>query len=996
MFLNFKIQKMSIINSQSFKYYSQLNNTDVEEIKINSKNKNMYYSMHQLNIFLLRKVKSNLNLSYYYEKNNRLDYELISNSILNAYLENFKESIYPLLFHEYNILVDEEIVKDGLSDFINNITNDFEWLVYFFEKYPVLSDIFNKLIQFSEVFLKEILNRMISDEERIEEVFALKLSELQSIKLFVGDKHNNNKAVVKLIFKDSSIYYKPRSLECENSIDNFLDYLIQNGFKQSMRIPKIILGEDYGWMECIEFKELKCFDHASDFYYNQGVNLSIFYTLSATDLINDNLIVNDNFPFFFDLECIFQPDINDNPNFRIYERVSEASKFIANSVLKTNLLPQYSFVTNIFQGFSNSGLSLIESKIPSMVIEEVEGKFSRTQQEVVFETSNTHIPSFKKSKILSADYVDKLIEGFIYGYNYILENKNSIGNFIEINMKDLKIRVLHRPTFVYSKILEESYLPEYMSDYKMRDQLFDELLKAKNDYIDNLPIINSEIKQLKNLDIPLFITKSNSVDIFSPNGDIVKRNFFLKSGLEEVFIKLDKLGQEDKERQVELIKLSFCIHDGYKIKENTYHGSKIEFNQFKYSKIDNSLLGEEILHNYNKILKNGFKTDQQYSNYGLIQTPSYTWGISAQKWGLFDGMDGLSFFYLNLFRVYGNLEALKIGKGFIELGLAQFEKYDDFYSKTISFNKISLFNFPISTFYIAEYYLDSGIELLGLTNVLQDKLVDWIERYYSEDFDFDLLSGGSGTILYLLKLYDRIKEDRLLFLCKKIALNIIRNAKITNDDSLSWISKFGKTHTGFSHGTSGIAFSLFKLNAYLPDEKIKLAAIKALNFERKMFDVEKNYWYPFRLYKNDNFETIKTENHFWAYGSGGIALSRILILDLYQDDKIKHEIKISVNNIKEKGWSGNFNYSSGVFGNIDVLNEYAYKLQDNDVKSKLKDFLNTIINEKRNGFESWSCAPVGKEYNSNFEMIGFFTGISGMSNTMLNILDYEKTVKLFQ
>ena len=120
-----------------------------------------------------------------------------------------------------------------------------------------------------------------------------------------------------------------------------------------------------------------------------------------------------------------------------------------------------------------------------------------------------------------------------------------------------------------------------------------------------------------------------------------------------------------------------------------------------------------------------------------------------------------------------------------------------------------------------------------IINVLQNKLADWIERYYSDDFDFDLLSGGSGTIIYLLKLYDRIKEERLLLLCKKIALNIIRNAIITNDDSLSWITKFGKTHTGFSHGTSGIAFSLFKLNAYLPDEEIKLAAIKALNFELK-------------------------------------------------------------------------------------------------------------------------------------------------------------------
>lgn len=979
-----------------FKYFLNLGIKDLNEINLNSKERNMFYSLHCLNLYLFKNVKSNIDLNKYHENNSNVNYEFILSCLMQGYLENFKESIYPTLFHEYNILVDEKIVTKGLPDFIKNITNDNDWIEYFFDKYPVLIDLFDKTVEFSLLFSKEILDRLSNDADILEKSFDIKLSELKSLEIFIGDKHNCNRGVLKLIFENKSIYYKPRSLDCEYRMNHLTGFLQSKGLKKSLYIPKIISRSDYGWMESVNYEELEKFDDVNDFYFNQGINLALFYAFSVSDLISDNLIVKGSMPCYFDLECVFQPDLNDNPNFRIYEKVSKSSKFIFNSVLKTNLLPQYSFITNDFQGFSNSGLSLVSSKIPTMVTKEKDGRFIRAQEEIEFETLNTHIPSFNNEKINPTPYVDIIINGFSYCYDFLKSNKYEIKEYIKLNLVDLKIRILHRPTFVYSKILNESYLPEYLHDFKKRNQLFDELENINNTYINNLPLVHSEIEQLKKQDIPLFYTLTNSNDVFSCNNEDISKKYFLTTGINEVLQKIDDFTENDKKRQIELIKLSFCIHDGYEIKENTYYGSKMKFNKLKNNLLNDILLKKEVSLNYNKILYNGFNSDGQYSNYGLIQTPSYTWGISSQKWGLFDGLDGLSFFYLNLFKVNKNIEALNIGKSHINLGIKQFIEYRDYYSKTIGFNKVSLFNYPISTFYVAEYYLQNGIEILDLNEDFYNILIEWIEDYYIDDFDFDLLSGGAGTIVYLLKLYDRVKEDRLLNLCKKIAFNIIQNAKIDTNDSLCWISKFGKTHTGLSHGSSGIAFSFFKLNSYINSEEIFSAALKALSFEREMFSLDKKYWYPFKLHEGNGISLIKTENHFWAYGSGGIALSRILISDFYEDKNIHEDLLIGLNNILEKGWLGNFNYSSGVYGNLDVLNEYANKTGDLELQSKINGIVNLIIKEKSENFDSWSCAPVGKNYNSNFEMIGFFTGITGISNTLLNILDYEKTVKLFR
>lgn len=241
----------------------------------------------------------------------------------------------------------------------------------------------------------------------------------------------------------------------------------------------------------------------------------------------------------------------------------------------------------------------------------------------------------------------------------------------------------------------------------------------------------------------------------------------------------------------------------------------------------------------------------------------------------------------------------------------------------------------------------------------------------------------------------KVLNRKILTLCEKIAYNVIKKAKKNNSGSICWPTKFGKGHTGISHGNSGVALALTKLNFYIKSSLIQDAIIDCLNYEAELFDKKNKYWYSFKLFENDKSKVVEEENHFWAYGSGGITLSRILIYELNKCPVILEDIKIGINNIIEKGWSGNFNYSSGVFGNLDILNEYAHKTNDKELKMKIYGFVNNILKEKNKNFDSWCCVPIGRNYNSNFEVNGFFTGLAGINNTLLNILNYEKTSKLF-
>ncbi|MBK0369119.1 lanthionine synthetase LanC family protein [Flavobacterium agrisoli] len=117
----------------------------------------------------------------------------------------------------------------------------------------------------------------------------------------------------------------------------------------------------------------------------------------------------------------------------------------------------------------------------------------------------------------------------------------------------------------------------------------------------------------------------------------------------------------------------------------------------------------------------------------------------------------------------------------------------------------------MNTFYISEFYIEEGININELNDNAISLILNWIEKSCIEDKDFDLVGGGAGTILYLIKLYDRIKNNRILKLCEIIAENIIDKAKVIDNNQICWLSKFEKASTGFFTGTSGIGNTLLNI-----------------------------------------------------------------------------------------------------------------------------------------------------------------------------------------
>ncbi|OJJ20535.1 hypothetical protein BKI52_18955 [marine bacterium AO1-C] len=905
------------------------------------------------------------------------------------FLGKFRELIFPTIAFEYNLLKKAGELEEGQEFvfFLQHISNDVEWIAYFFAKYPVLVSIIEKVTRFMLDFNEQLTQRCIQDQAILEQKFGIRDFKIASVESFDGDFHNGWETTAKLRFVDgTTLFYKPRDGQNELFFQAFNGFCESLGATSTMGQISIVSREGYCWMEEIKPAPVTLKEEVKQFFWKQGANLAMFYFLGASDLIADNLIVRQNTPYYFDLEVLLKPHMTEGLDEHLYEARNEATKFIDDSVLGVNLLPQYGFVTKDFQGVSNAGLSFSKKSLPQLMVSFDGDGFKRDTQPVMLNEANLHLPLLNGERIGVEEYVEDIMAGFKDRYQFILNHRQALIDYLS-NITPQKTRVLYRPSYVYGKLFLESFQPKYLSSFERWKTLFNYLHEADDDLRGNQAVVNSEVQQMQDLDIPVFYTYSNSQHLYA-QGEMLLENFFPKTGQEEALNRLKQASNEDLARQIKLIELSFAIHENYQDK-NIQIVQPFPLFEQSHQQVNLDAFLEEALHIEQKLADKALLDKEQTPAYwGLTQTPNSTWAIRPRHWGFFDGLDGISLFYLNLYLVTGKSSFREVGERFLCAGIEQFEQYHSFYQNIDSFNKVSLFNYPISTFYLAEIFEEANIPLKFLTKRATETLLDWIEYNYQYDQDFDLISGGAGTLLYLNKLYQRTQNPRIPKLASNIGDYLLTQAK-TFENGHYWPSIYGKAFTGWSHGSAGMAYAFFVLYDLAKEVRFQQAAQKSLAFERQMFDSEKQYWYYFLWHESQEIE--KMENHYWAYGSGGTLLSRVLIKRFFQDEHLDEEIKIAQRNIMSKGPYVNHNYSSGLFGNLDTLSILAQ--EDTQLKQQLLTSVTQLLHQKK-VHQTWVCAPVGAK-NNLMELDGFFSGIAGIGNTLLNLAFADQTKSLF-
>jgi lantibiotic modifying enzyme len=192
----------------------------------------------------------------------------------------------------------------------------------------------------------------------------------------------------------------------------------------------------------------------------------------------------------------------------------------------------------------------------------------------------------------------------------------------------------------------------------------------------------------------------------------------------------------------------------------------------------------------------------------------------------------------------------------------------------------------------------------------------------------EILSGSAGVIPVLLKLHGTYGHRFLLDTALHHGERLLQSAH-RGEKGWSWASAETQPYdnlTGFSHGTSGVAWALLELHNKNPDKnndaRFLHAAQEAFRYERSWYNPEQENWPDFRYVPQLGSPAYLTA---WCNGAGGIGMSRIRAYQLLGDHLCRSEAEIAVKTTTRlsaealSNNQGNYSLCHGYCGNAELL-----------------------------------------------------------------------------
>ncbi|MFI9151549.1 type 2 lanthipeptide synthetase LanM family protein [Streptomyces sp. NPDC053367] len=329
---------------------------------------------------------------------------------------------------------------------------------------------------------------------------------LVGVEAGAGDGHQGGRGVMLLRFADGTrLVYKPRPLAAHRHFNDLVAWFSRLPGSVDLRTLRLLDQGAYGWVEFVAARPCGSLAEVEAFYRRQGALLALLHLLDGTDLHHENLIAAGAHPVLVDVETLFHPPLTGAAT------PDPAARALHDSVYRVGLLPQllvgdHSALDVSAVGGGDEAVSPVvradwaDTGTDRMRLVRRAGRFA--------ESANR--PRLANGEpIEPGDHVEALCAGFRAGYSAIsaarkelLAERGPLAAFAED-----EVRVVLRPTWIYTTLLDESTHPGLLKDADARQQVLETL---RTDLFGAAPepgLVDEEIAQLWAGDVPLFTAR---------------------------------------------------------------------------------------------------------------------------------------------------------------------------------------------------------------------------------------------------------------------------------------------------------------------------------------------------------------------------------------------------------------------------------------------------------------------------------------------------------
>jgi len=858
-------------------------------------------------------------------------------------------------------------------------------IVALLEEYPVLARRVAECIDDWVAARTAFIARLRDDWPALRDTFSPGRDPGALVRLVgdAGDTHRGGESVVIAEFASGlTLVYKPRSLAVEAHFQELLAWLNRRGDFPPFPTSRVIDRRTHGWVEFAAAAPCRSDDEVRRFYLRSGGYLALLHALCATDLHAENVIAAGEHPVLVDLEALFHPELAALAG----EPAHPISLALESSVLRVGFLPQRRWRSTESDGIDLSGLSGAAGQLsprPVRTLDSLGTDLMRFVRRRVPLPGARNRPTLLGAEVDVLDHTADIARGFEAVYRALLRCRDELlapGGPLD-RFADDEVRVIVRDTFTYARLLQESYHPDMLRDGLDRDCLLDQLWRRAEGQPDFAPIIAAERADVARGDLPRFVTRAGSRDLWTGPADRMP-GFLAMSGLDLARRRLRALGEADLARQLWFIRASFATlaesdgeGEGEGIEGGEQAGTPCPADGAARDPggPDRAELLAAARAIGDRLAGLAIAGPDQVAWLGITMTPRRDSRLSPLGADLYDGIPGVALFMAFLGATTGEAAYTELARSALQ-GLRR-----DLAADRVACPSIGGFTGRGGLVYCLTRLatLWDAPDLLADAEAIADGLPAAIER----DDELDVLGGAAGCIAALLGLHGVTGSERALAVAIACGDHLIARAR-PEAVGIAWPTA-GRPHglTGFSHGAAGMAWSLLRLAAATGASRFRTAALDAIAYERSLFAAAAGNWPDLRRTaaaaraERDGRRAFLTA---WCHGAPGIGLARLHGLAFLDDEATRSEIDVALHTTAARGFGRNHSLCHGDLGNIELLIEAGRRLGHPVWADMAGARARAILEHGRAG--GWrSGAPF------SVESPGLMTGLAGIGYGLLRL-----------
>ena len=805
----------------------------------------------------------------------------------------------------------------------------------------------------------------------------------------ISDRHNGGRSVQIVTFEDGSrVVYKPKDLRLDAAWHELVERLNRAGAPVDLKAVRAIVRDGYGWTEFIDHTGCADQDGPKRFFRRAGAWLALFHCFAAADMHQENIIACGDHPAPIDLEMILQalpqPQQSDDSETQAFEAATE---IIANSIMMVGLLPAYGRSPNN-EVFSIGGMnSAWRSGKMRLTWNGVNTDAMRPVRLNEHGGATPNLPHVNNRYAKFGDHVDDFVTGFEDYARFLLrrledgEPRSLIDAFA-----GLPVRKVIRPTRFYAMVVQRLRDHRKMDDGVIWSAQADFLARLADwdEDLDPLwPLQRCERSALLAFNVPYFVSPSDGNEIRDATGVSIRTP--ATSGLDRSRARMEAFDEQGLAWQIEVIRqntISALSSDGTQAVDAT---SRQLLCAKTFVAPADDIFTAEAGRIAEQISSRAIRRDSSAAWIGLDWLgDSEVSRLVPLGLDLYNGVVGIAVF-LAAHAAYARCEPSA------DLALAAVSHL----RKTIRSRNAarvarSLGLGGATGLGSIVYALTLMSKCLDDDDLLADALMAaglFTDDLIEADRQFDVMAGGAGAILALLRLYRDTQSGEALRRATACGNHLLRQPRLGPEGRRTWVGQGfgGRALNGMSHGAAGFAYAFASLAAATGHEDFADASAECIAFEDSNYDAEQNNW-P-RLYA----EAEPAWPCQWCHGAPGIGLARIAMIKQRASgirSSVKLDADVLIADIRnalecvERRWPSSVDtLCCGTLGSVEFLHEAGGVLGLDDLRGLAARRL-LAVHENAVLAGEYKLSVGESKFN-----LGLFRGLAGVGYTLLRRVD---------